>query len=55
MPGTDMERIPPREPASLITQGLVAVLRQEFRLDWGGIHGAAHWARVRRNGLYSRA
>jgi uncharacterized protein len=52
MPETDMERIPPRKPASLITQGLVAVLRQEFRLEWGGIHGAAHWARVRRNGLY---
>ena len=37
MPETDMERIPPRKPASLITQGLVAVLRQEFRLEWGGV------------------
>lgn len=35
----------------LITPDLVAVLRLEFRLEWQGIHGAAHWARVRRNGL----
>lgn len=27
------------------------LLGSEFRLDWGGIHGAPHWARVRRNGL----
>lgn len=27
------------------------VLRREFALDWGGIHGAPHWARVRLNGL----
>ena len=27
------------------------MLRQEFRLQWHGIHGAPHWARVRMNGL----
>lgn len=26
-------------------------LRKQFRLDWHGIHGVSHWARVRRNGL----
>jgi uncharacterized protein len=26
-------------------------LRERFALDWRGIHGAPHWARVRRNGL----
>ena len=31
--------------------GLVAHLRKEFRLDWHGIHGAAHWARVRFHGV----
>ena len=31
--------------------GLVAHLRKEFRLDWNGIHGAAHWARVRFHGV----
>jgi uncharacterized protein len=36
---------------SLITQRLVAYARQEFRLDWDGIHGAPHWSRVRHNGL----
>lgn len=29
----------------------LAFLRQHFRLDWRGIHGAPHWARVRLNGL----
>jgi uncharacterized protein len=37
--------------ASLITQGLITFARREFRLAWGGIHGAPHWSRVRRNGL----
>ena len=36
---------------TLITQRLVAFARQEFRLDWDGIHGAPHWSRVRHNGL----
>ena len=30
---------------------LLRFLRDQFRLDWHGIHGAAHWARVRVNGL----
>ena len=30
---------------------LIQVLRREFVLDWCGIHGAPHWARVRFNGL----
>jgi uncharacterized protein len=36
---------------SAITPHLVAMLRREFALEWQGIHGAPHWARVRRNGL----
>ncbi len=30
---------------------LLQRLRREFVLDWGGIHGAPHWARVRFNGF----
>ena len=30
---------------------MIYVLRKQFRLEWAGIHGAAHWARVRINGL----
>ena len=30
---------------------IVSVLRSAFRLDWRGIHGAPHWARVRFSGL----
>lgn len=30
---------------------LLKHLRHEFRLDWHGIHGAAHWARVRFHGV----
>jgi uncharacterized protein len=37
--------------ASLITNRLIEFARNEFRLDWDGIHGAPHWSRVRRNGL----
>ena len=36
---------------SLITQEFIQFARGNFQLDWIGIHGAAHWARVRRNGL----
>jgi uncharacterized protein len=32
-------------------RALLRILRREFRLDWRGIHGAAHWSRVRANGL----
>lgn len=27
------------------------MIREQFALDWSGIHGAPHWARVRENGL----
>jgi uncharacterized protein len=30
---------------------VLRVVRRRFRLDWQGIHGAPHWARVRWNGL----
>jgi uncharacterized protein len=36
---------------STMKSRLIRVLREQFRLDWRGIHGAPHWARVRRNGL----
>jgi uncharacterized protein len=35
----------------VISKDLIAVIRQGFALNWNGIHGASHWARVRRNGL----
>jgi uncharacterized protein len=35
----------------IITRELVSVVRGEFALDWSGVHGAPHWARVRENGL----
>lgn len=38
-------------PQPVITKALIATLRREFALDWHGIHGAGHWARVRLNGL----
>jgi uncharacterized protein len=36
---------------SMIEKQLIEVIRQQFKLDWHGIHGSAHWARVRENGL----
>lgn len=32
--------------------GLVSRVRQAFRLDWNGIHGAGHWARVAYHGRH---
>jgi len=30
---------------------LIEIVRQQFRLQWQGIHGVPHWGRVRWNGL----
>lgn len=30
---------------------LLRAIAAQYKLDWHGIHGAAHWARVRMNGL----
>jgi uncharacterized protein len=35
----------------VITPHLISMLRNRFSLDWQGVHGAPHWARVRENGL----
>jgi uncharacterized protein len=34
-----------------LTPALLYFVQSEFQLDWFGIHGAGHWARVRYNGL----
>ena len=34
-----------------ITPSLIEAIRSHYALDWHGIHGASHWARVRNNGL----
>lgn len=34
-----------------ISEALIERVRSEFALSWDGIHGVAHWARVRDNGL----
>jgi uncharacterized protein len=34
-----------------LSGGLLVRLRAGFPLDWRGIHGAPHWARVQANGL----
>lgn len=35
----------------MISAELISDIRQVYRLNWHGIHGAAHWARVRHIGL----
>jgi len=35
----------------MIDEELVRIIRAQFPLQWNGIHGAPHWARVRENGL----
>lgn len=49
-PMTTRDALPLHVPGVLTPQ-LIGLLRREFRLDWNGFHGAAHWARVRVNGL----
>lgn len=39
------------DPPSSTLKPLVGFLRGHFALEWDGIHGAAHWARVRFHGL----
>ena len=42
----------PEQCRHQVIRDLVPHLRRQFRLEWRGIHGVAHWARVRQNGLY---
>ncbi len=35
-----------------ISNGLINRIKEEFVLDWNGIHGHPHWVRVRENGLF---
>jgi len=42
------------ENSLMITIELQNILKQEYRLNWNGIHGYPHWARVRENGLRLR-
>ena len=30
--------------------GLISLIKSEFQIDWHGIHGANHWARVLNHG-----
>lgn len=36
---------------SAARQSLIEAVRAQYRLNWDGIHGLAHWERVRENGL----
>lgn len=38
-------------PSRIVTDDLLNFLKGHYRLNWHGIHGAKHWARVRANGL----
>ena len=32
-------------------QGMIAAIREQFKISWHGIHGANHWARVLHHGM----
>lgn len=36
----------------MITENLIRVIKKQYLLDWHGIHGLHHWARVYSNGLH---
>lgn len=35
----------------VLTDSFVRLLKNTYRLEWNGLHGAPHWSRVRDNGL----
>ena len=47
----NLPNVTERRGSGVLTPALLAAVRRQFRLDWGGVHGAPHWARVRLNGL----
>jgi uncharacterized protein len=36
---------------AILGRELIRIIQQRFALNWKGLHGAPHWARVRENGL----
>lgn len=46
-----LPHMPNSHHSSQITPSLIGAIRSRYALDWRGIHGASHWARVRLNGL----
>lgn len=36
----------------MINIELIAAIKNQFEVDWNGIHGVSHWARVYENGLH---
>jgi len=37
--------------AKVLCRRLIEAIRDQFKLNWNGIHGVTHWSRVRLNGL----
>jgi len=35
----------------MITNKLIAAIKKQFHIDWKGLHGISHWARVYSNGM----
>lgn len=33
-------------PSSFVSRALIAHIKEQFLLDWQGVHGVSHWARV---------
>lgn len=48
----DVGRTTPEIPIPMaLLRELMVAIREQYRLEWTGIHGVAHWARVLENGL----
>lgn len=39
------------EQKKMISRELIQIIKETFQLNWKGVHGVSHWARVRINGL----
>lgn len=38
-------------PDRIVSRSLIQEIRRHYRLEWYGVHGIVHWARVLENGL----
>ncbi|QQG64640.1 HD domain-containing protein [Desulfobulbus oligotrophicus] len=37
---------------NIVSNELITAVQYQFQVDWNGIHGVSHWARVYENGLH---
>jgi uncharacterized protein len=47
-----MKKMTEIEPPPYDRAGLMAAIKAQFRVNWHGVHGPSHWARVRHHSIH---